>query len=103
MRLTERHLDALGLPVHVVRYEDLVADFDARTRALAAFVGAAWSEAARRFDETAAARSIATPSAPQVRRRLYDGSGQWRAYRAQLEPVLPLLAPWVAKFGYAPD
>ncbi|HET7204924.1 MAG TPA: sulfotransferase [Steroidobacteraceae bacterium] len=102
MRLTERHVAALGLPMHEVDYEGLVANFEERTRALARFVGAEWSEEVRRFDRTAAAREISTPSAAQVRRRLFDGSGQWRAYRAQLEPVLPVLAPWVEKFGYEP-
>ncbi|HEX5649826.1 MAG TPA: sulfotransferase, partial [Steroidobacteraceae bacterium] len=102
MRLTERHVTALGLRVHVVEYERLVANFDERTRALAQFVGAEWTDAVRRFERTAAARAISTPSASQVRRGLFDGSGQWRAYRAQLEPVLQVLAPWVEKFGYAP-
>ncbi|MCE3285459.1 MAG: sulfotransferase family protein [Steroidobacteraceae bacterium] len=103
MHLTERHLAALGLPVHVVGYEALVANFDERTRALAQFVGAEWTDAVRRFERTAAAREISTPSASQVRRGLFDGSGQWRAYRGQLEPVLPALAPWVEKFGYEPS
>jgi hypothetical protein len=103
MRLTEKYVAALGLPVHVVAYERLVAEFDSGTRHLAQFVGAPWTEDVRRFERTAASRTITTPSAPQVRRGLFDGSGQWRAYRAQLEPVLPLLAPWVEKFGYGPD
>ena len=102
MRLTEAHLAALPLPVHVVEYSTLVGSFDATTRALADFVGAAWSENVRHFNRTAAGRQISTPSGPQVRRRLYDGSGQWRRYRAQLEPVLPTLQPWVSRYGYLP-
>ena len=35
-------------------------------------------------------------------RGLYrEGIGQWRRYRDQLAPVLPILAPWVAEFGYS--
>lgn len=102
MRLTEAHLAALPLPVHVVEYSTLVGSFDATTRTLADFVGAAWSENVRHFNRTAAGRQISTPSGPQVRRRLYDGSGQWRRYRAQLEPVLPILQPWVSRYGYLP-
>ena len=30
----------------------------------------------------------------------YDPKVQWRAYREQLQPVLPTLAPWVERFGY---
>ena len=39
MRLIDLHLAVLPLPVHVVHYAELVADFDASTRALAEFVG----------------------------------------------------------------
>ena len=102
MRLTEAHLAALPLPVHIVEYSRLVGSFDATTRDLADFVGAVWSENVRNFDRTAAGRQINTPSGPQVRRRLFDGSGQWRRYRTQLEPVLPTLQPWVSRYGYPP-
>jgi hypothetical protein len=29
-----------------------------------------------------------------------QGLDQWRRYAAQLEPVLPWLAPFVSRFGY---
>jgi hypothetical protein len=48
-------------------------------------------------------RAVTTPSAAQLARGLYDGSGQWRNYREQMAPVLPVLAPWVDKFGYPAD
>ena len=103
MHLVELHLAALPLPVHVVDYAGLVADFDATTRALAEFVGVPWTEGAREFGRTAAAREVRTVSAPQVRRGLFDGTRQWERYREQMAPVLPLLEPWVARFGYASD
>jgi hypothetical protein len=56
------------------------------------------------FETHARASLINTPSAPQVARGLYsEGVGQWRRYRAELEPVLPILEPWVARFGYGSD
>ena len=100
MRLTELHLGVLPLPVHVVDYATLVADFDTTTRALAEFVGVPWTEDVRAFERTAAGRSLRTASADQVRRGLYDGTRQWLRYREQLEPVLPILEPWVTRFGY---
>ena len=43
------------------------------------------------------------PSADQVARGLNaEGVGQWRRYEAQLAPVLSLLEPWAARFGYPP-
>jgi hypothetical protein len=102
MRLVELHLAVLPLSVHVVDYATLVGDFDATTRALAEFVGVPWTEAARDFSRTAAGREVRTASAPQVRRGLFDGTRQWERYREQMAPVLPVLEPWVRKFGY-PD
>jgi len=94
--------EKLPLEVAEHRYEDLVADFDARTQAVCDFIGVPWSADMRRFAETLVERGSATPSASQVARGLYnEGIGQWRPYRRELEPVLPVLAPWIERFGYA--
>jgi len=46
-------------------------------------------------------RQVRTPSATQILRPIYRTSiAQWRHYETQLAPVLPLLGPWVRKFGY---
>jgi len=84
-----------------IRNEDLIADFEARTRALCAFVGLEWNESMLNFSRRAKARRIATPSALQLRDGIRsDGVGHWRAYAEQLSPVLPVLDRWVAAFGY---
>jgi tetratricopeptide (TPR) repeat protein len=100
MQLTELHLSVLPLPVHVVDYATLVSDFDASTGALAEFIGIPWTEDVRAFDRTARGRQLRTASAQQVRRGLYDGTRQWLRYRDHLAPVLPILEPWVTRFGY---
>jgi len=87
--------------VHAVRYEELVADFEGECRRLCDFVGLDWSPSLNDFARTARLRQIRTPSAPQIRKGLYTSAvGQWRRYERQLAPVLPILAPWVAAFGY---
>ena len=101
MRLIDLALDRLPLTVFQLHYHHLVRDFEPVTQALCGFVGIPWSEAVRRFDKTAQARGVSTASAGQVRKGLYDGSGQWRPYARQLEPVLPILQPWIERFGYA--
>jgi tetratricopeptide (TPR) repeat protein len=91
------------LPVSVIdlRNEDLVADFEGRTRVLCDFLGLPFEDAMRNFAQPAAARQIATPSATQVLKGISaEGVGHWRDYRASLEPVFPILAPWVERFGY---
>jgi hypothetical protein len=80
----------------------VVADFEATVRAMAEFAGIAWTEDFHAFDRTARERGVRTASATQVRRGLYDGGGRWRRYEGQLAPVLPILAPWVERFGFKP-
>jgi len=100
MRLGELFRAKLPLALMPSRHEDLISDFDAHMRAICAFVGLPWDEKLRDFASRAA--GVATPSAPQLMLGLSsEGAGQWRRYAAELAPVLPKLAPWAEKFGYA--
>jgi tetratricopeptide (TPR) repeat protein len=104
MRLSERYRELLPLPQHLVRYEGLVEDFEETARAACEFVGLEWNDAMLDFAEKARTRGISTPSAAQVARGLNrEGQGAWRRYRVQLAPVLPLLEPWIERFGYASE
>lgn len=101
MRLGALWRDKLPLAVHEVRYEKVVADFDAEIRALLLFLDLPWSDDLRRFHETALKRVIRTPSAKQVIQPLYDSSvGKWRKFEKELAPVRALLDPWAERFGY---
>ena len=101
MQLTDAALAKLPLNVHEVHYHHMVQDFDATTNAICSFVGIPWNEDLRRFDRTARARGVSTASARQVRRGLFDGTRQWEPYAEYLEPVMPILQPWIEKLGYA--
>jgi tetratricopeptide (TPR) repeat protein len=93
----------LDLDLHMIRYEDLVADFEGQVRAFCDFLGLSWSDDLTAFAERARSGRIATPSSAQVARGLYsEGVGQWRDYAEHLAPIMPILAPWVEAFGYAP-
>ena len=100
MRLTELSLERLPLNVHIVQYHRIVQAFDAETKAMCEFAGLEWTEAVRNFDRTATKRGVSTASAGQVNRGLYDGTRQWEVYAEFLMPVLPILQPWIEKFGY---
>ncbi len=104
MRLATLYRSALPLPVYEARHERLVKDFDGETRRLCAFLDLEWTAAMADFAIHARRRAIATPSASQVRRGLYrEDTAPWRRYRTELAPVLPILAPWVERFGYPLD
>jgi hypothetical protein len=100
MALADRYRDLLPLTFVDVRHEALVGDFDGEVGSVLAALGLDWNPAVRDF----AGRigdSFRTPSDVQLTRGLSDaGIGQWRRYAAQLEPVAPVIAPWVHRFGY---
>lgn len=101
MHLVQTCRAKLPIDIHEVRYEAVVSDFDASVGALLSFLGLPWDDAVRDYPETAKRRVIATPSAAQVVQPLYTSSrGKWLNYRRFLGPVLPVLEPWVAAFGY---
>jgi tetratricopeptide (TPR) repeat protein len=101
IHLVEAYREKLPLPIHTVRNEDLVADFDAQVRQLCAFCDIEWTDAFRDFARRSAAREISTPSATQVARGLgREGIGHWRNYRTEMAPVMPLLGEWAERLGY---
>jgi tetratricopeptide (TPR) repeat protein len=101
MRLAEVYRDLLPLPQHMVRHESLVEDFEGTARAACDFLGLDWDQGMTDFAAKAAKRGIATPSAAQVARGLNrEGQGVWLRYEEQMKPVLPVLEPWVQRFGY---
>jgi tetratricopeptide (TPR) repeat protein len=101
MRFAEASEQAFGLDPLLCPLEALVADFDGETRKLCAALGIEWTAKLRDFAAAVGDRGVLTPSGPQLARGLNaEGIGRWRDYAGPLAPVLPLLAPWVARGGY---
>ncbi|MHB8530494.1 MAG: sulfotransferase family protein [Caulobacteraceae bacterium] len=101
MAMVEAYRAVLTLDLLEVRHEALVADFETGLREVAAFLGLAFTPAMVDPGATARRRTVRTPSASQVRSGLNaEGHGRWRAYQRRLAPFLPLLLPWVDRFGY---
>jgi hypothetical protein len=102
MHLAEAARARLPLNFHDIRNEDLVGNFEGTVRGLCDALGIAWDPAMMEFAASAQKRAIATPSAVQVARGISgEGIGRWRRYEKQLAPVLPVVEPWVERFGYA--
>ena len=100
MRLMAVYDEALDLDLRTQSYEKLVHHFDTETGAICEFVGIAWTPTMADF--SARAGDVATPSAAQLSRGLNtDGVGHWRRYQDALAPVMPILTPWVERFGEA--
>ena len=104
MGFAEAFRSAFPFEEHRIVYERFVADFTAESQDLCAFIGADWRDDLLQFADRAKRGDVASASSAQIARGLYaDGAGQWRRYREELAPVLPLLAPWVERFGYPAD
>lgn len=101
----EQARQLIGLDVHEIAYERVIADRDSELRPLFDWLGLEWQEEALDHQATAAKRGIiSTASYAQVHEPLYTRStGRWARYRDQLKPVEGLLAPWIERFGYSLD
>ncbi|MEP6983261.1 MAG: sulfotransferase [Sphingomicrobium sp.] len=98
----ERCQQLMPMPAHTVVYENVVADRDRELRSLFDFLGLDWHDAVLDHQSTALRRGrIKTASYAQVTEPIYQRSaGRWQHYRKHLEPIFPVLRPWVEKFGY---
>ena len=95
--------DHFALPVHVLRYEDLVSDVEGQARGLLAFLQLQWEPELLQFTQRARAKgTISTPSYTQVIEPVNSKAvGRWQAYREHFSPAaLARLAPWIERFGY---
>ncbi|HKC03424.1 MAG TPA: sulfotransferase [Sphingomicrobium sp.] len=101
-RYFERACELLRPEVYTIRYENLVEDRDRELRPLFNFLDLEWADDVLDHQATARGRShIKTASYAQVVQPIYKQSaGRWQNYRKHLEPIIPLLRPWIEKFGY---
>jgi tetratricopeptide (TPR) repeat protein len=92
----------LPLDIHRIRYERLVDDLEGEMRGLLRFLAIDWDPGVLDNRASAAQRDyIRTASYAQVTEPIYRrASGRWQRYRTELEPVLPILAPWADRLGY---
>jgi tetratricopeptide (TPR) repeat protein len=90
-------------PVHAIIYEAMVAAPEETLRPLFQSLGLPWDGSVLLHPETARKRGvISTASYAQVTEPLYQRAvGRWERYRGHLAPILPMLHPWVERFGYA--
>lgn len=96
----------LVLNVCTVKYENIVGDLKSEATKALEFMGLDWRDELARFDKTAQKRSIMTPSARQVREKIYTRAlARWKKYEDQMQKAgaLDILLPWADKHGYPLD
>ena len=97
-----RDVEAFAPHVLEWRYESVVSQFDDQVARLGPFLETADTSPMTRFAEHARhKRFISTPSYAQVTEGVHRKAvDRWQNYREQFEPVLPVLQPWIERFGY---
>jgi hypothetical protein len=98
-----RATELLPIEVKRIRYEAMIDDLETEMRALLAFLGLEWDPGVLDNRGSAARRAhIRTASYSQVTEPIYRRAvARWERYRAQLEPIMPIVAPWVERMGYS--
>jgi tetratricopeptide (TPR) repeat protein len=100
MRLADIFRTKLPMTVLDLQHEDMVSDFRNFVDAVFRFVGLNARDAGWNPADRTRMRAIATPSATQIARGLSrEGMGSWRRYSNQLAPILPVLQPWIERYG----
>ena len=103
MEFADQVRPLLGLGWQVVRYENLVADFEQEMQGICKFLNLEGVAGMGDFAGRVQQRERATPSTAQLARGLVRSTlEQWRHYSAPLQSILPTLNPWVERLGYPP-
>ncbi len=107
MGLLERYQGELSLEgrLHVIRYEDLTADFDTRAGKLMEFLDLPFEASQQNYHEHARQRgTLATPSYQGVTQPIYRNAvGRWQHYSQWMHPAYEHLAPACLRYGYSLD
>jgi tetratricopeptide (TPR) repeat protein len=101
MRAAGIYRAKLGLAWRDVRHEDFVRDYEIQARDISEWLGLAWDADMTKVAERLRERAVNTPSTMQIVRGVSsEGFAAWKRYEAPMQGVMPLLAPWVERFGY---
>ncbi|MFT5869420.1 MAG: tetratricopeptide (TPR) repeat protein [Paracoccaceae bacterium] len=103
MSVWRAQTDALSPAVAQVRYEDVIIDPKSALEAVMQTIGVDWHPAMDDHLGSANKRArIDTASYQQITQPLYQSSaGRWERYRAQFDPILHHLTPWIEHWGYS--
>ena len=102
MKLWMQYIRLFSINLHVVKYENIINNFDSTIRNTLNFLSLPWSDDVKKFYDTANKRKlISTPSYDQVNQPLYsDSVNRWQKYNNKISNILPTLEPWIKEFEY---
>jgi len=79
--------NTIDIPIHTVRYDDMVNDQETTTRKLLEYCSLEWNDACLDFHKSK--RVVATASYDQVRQKIYTQSqARWKKYEKNISPLI---------------
>ncbi len=102
MTLWKEHNKVFKIDHHIIRYEDVISNFEKTIKGLLGFLNVPWSENVIKFYKTAEKRGIInTPSYNQVSQPIYSNSMyRWKNYEKEFVNSKNSLDKWVKEFNY---
>ena len=102
MKLWTIYRKAFSINFHIIKYEDVVLNFEQTTKEVFKYIGLDWSEDTENFYLTAKDRiDISTPSYNQVTSPIYLKSiNRWKNYEKYFKDSKEYLNKWVKQFDY---
>ena len=92
--------DKVGITAATIRYEDLVTDLRGTVKPILELMGVDWEDQMEQFHQSKH-RPNKTASFNQISKPLYKTAVyRFEHYRDTLKPVMPILEPWIERFGY---
>tara|TARA_Y100000590_G_C15719157_1_gene1012915 strand:- start:984 stop:2600 length:1617 start_codon:yes stop_codon:yes gene_type:complete len=102
MTLWKQYINIFSVKYHIIKYEDLVLDFEKSAQKILKFLELSWSDNLFDFNKTVKNKGlISTPSYDQVNKPIYSRSiGRWKKYEKKISKIIPILKPWIKEFNY---
>ncbi len=102
MRLWTIYLKAFSINFHIIKYEDIVSNFEKTTKDIYKYLNIDWTDKTKDFYLTAKNRmDISTPSYDQITSPIYSKSiNRWKNYEKKFKSSKKYLDKWVKQFDY---
>ena len=99
--LFKHYKKILDIDCLMIKYEDVVKDFQPKLNNLLNFLDLNWESNLNNFSGTAINRKkINTPSYSQVTQPLYSSSiNRWKGFK-EIDKIYPILEKWIKEFNY---